>query len=88
MARVLLFVKDMFSLFQSKLMMILLSRSVLQDRKSPLLDTQISLSDGNPPRVTTPQTRQGHTQLPQSHPPSPHPRSCRVLMSKGPSSMP
>lgn len=63
MARVLLFVKDMFSLFQSKLMMITFSRSVLQDRKSPLLDTQISFSVGKPPRVTTSQAGQAHTQL-------------------------
>lgn len=40
MARALLFVKDMFSFFQSKLMMIPFSRSVLQDRKSPLPATQ------------------------------------------------
>lgn len=52
MARVLLFVKDMFSFFQSKLMMIPLSRSVLQDRKSPLPAPQIALSDAKPRRVT------------------------------------
>lgn len=57
MARALLFVKDMFSFFQSKLMMIPLSRSVLQDRKSPLSATQTALSEAKPPRVTASQER-------------------------------
>lgn len=57
MARALLFVKDMFSFFQSKPMMIPFSRSVLQDRKSPLPATQTALSEAKPPRVTASQER-------------------------------
>lgn len=78
MARALLFVKDMFSFFQSKLMMIPLSRSVLQDRKSPLPATQIALSDAKPPRVTASQAGPARTELPA---PTPGPRAPRARRS-------
>lgn len=85
MARALLFVKDMFSFFQSKLMMIPLSRSVLQDRKSPLPATQISLSDAKPPRVTASQAGMARTELPALHPDTPlPPGSPRPLGSTSP----
>lgn len=68
MARTLLFVKDMFSFFQSKLMMIPLSRSVLQDRKSPVPASQIALSDAKSPRVTASQAGSASTELPVPRP--------------------
>lgn len=56
-------------------MMIPLSRSVLQDRKSPLPATQIALSDAKPPRVTASQAGLERIELPA---PNPGPRVPRA----------